>query len=77
MANIRSVVEGLTIIARTGEIPRGLAEQGETDGMTGYISAEHDIIYAPPCEPTEEEIIRLKELGWFWCDEVDSWAIFT
>ena len=76
MASIREVIEGLQILAKTAEIPAGLRDEGETDGMTGFVEAGHDIIWGPTADPTSDDIMRLKELGWHFDDESDCWARF-
>lgn len=69
MATAKQVIEGLQILSRYG------------DPQEHDICAEHDIIYAcpgvGPKDPSTEELQRLEDLGWFWDDQVDSWARFT
>ena len=78
MASIRSIIEGLEILAKTAQVPKGLAEKGETDTRMAHISgAEHDIIFGPECEPTQEEASRLEELGWHLCSETGLWSRFV
>lgn len=78
MASVAEVAEGLEILAKTARVPRGLAEQGETDGRTAYIGgAEHDIIWGPDASPSDEDSTRLQEIGWHFDKETESWAIFV
>jgi len=78
MASIREVVEGLEILAKTAEVPAGLAEQGHTDRREADLGgAEHDIIFGPEADPSEEDKERLDELGWHFDDEADCWARFV
>lgn len=78
MASIKEVVEGLEILAKTAEVPAGLAEQGETDRRKAMLGgADHDIIYGPEADPSEEDRARLDELGWHFDDEWDCWARFV
>lgn len=77
MASIKSIVEGLEILAKTAEVPAGLAEDGETDRRTAHIGgAEHDIIFGPEADPSAEDVERLEELGWHWSAEYDAWSLF-
>ena len=78
MASIAEVVEGLEILAKTANVPRGLAEKGETDKKTAHIGgASHDIIWGPESNPSPEDIERLDELGWHFCSENDVWSRFV
>ena len=78
MASIREVVEGLEILAKTAEVPVYLAEQGETDRRESQVGgADHDIIWGPEADPSEEDQERLDELGWHFDDEADCWARFV
>lgn len=77
MATIAEVVEGLQILAKTAEIPRGLAEKGVTDGMQAFVEAEHEVLYGPNASPSEEDKVGLVKLGWFFDDERDGWCIDT
>lgn len=51
-------------------------------GVFGIEGAEHDIVYSVDTERitatdiTEEEVITLRELGWFIDEKVDSLAHF-
>jgi hypothetical protein len=63
------LIEGMTLLASKGDVQRW------------DIAAEHDELFADGPEPTDEawtedELRRLLTLGWFWDDEVDSWATF-
>ena len=66
MAGAESIIEGLKILI-----------ENTPDGKT-YCSAEHDILYGPGIEeiPAGQKEL-LDKLGWFWDEDVDSWAIFT
>lgn len=78
MASIAEVVEGLEILAKTASVPIGLAEQGETDRRTAHIGgANHDIIWGPNAEPSEEDQARLEELGWHFDEESNCWSRFV
>ncbi len=78
MAQINEVIEGLEILAKTASVPAGLAEKGETDTRTAMLSgASHDIIWGPVCDPSEEDIKRLDELGWHLCSETGLWSRFV
>ena len=78
MASIKEVVEGLEILAKTAEVPVCLAEQGQTDRREADLGgADHDIIYGPDADPSEEDKERLDELGWHFDDEADCWARFV
>lgn len=78
MASIAQVVEGLEILAKTASVPRGLAEKGETDRRTAHIGgANHDIIWGPDADPSDEDKARLEELGWHFDQESDCWARFV
>jgi hypothetical protein len=70
MASFREVIEGLRIF-----IP--YSEKGEE---AHNIDAQHDVIYARPDYGkalTPEDEARLKELGWHFELEADSWARFV
>lgn len=42
------------------------------------VDADHDVIYARRDEDlTEEELKRLKALGWHYSDDPGSWACFV
>jgi hypothetical protein len=78
MASVKDVIEGLEILAKTAEVPIGLAEQGSTDRRQAHlIGASHDVIWGPDADPSEEDKDRLEELGWFFDDESDCWARFV
>ena len=78
MAQINEVIEGLEILAKTASVPRGLAENGETDTRTAMIGgAGHDIIWGPESNPSPEDITRLDELGWHFCSENEAWSRFV
>lgn len=77
MASIKSIVEGLGILAKTAEVPAGLAEDGETDRRTAHIGgADHDIIWGPEADPSADDIERLEELGWHFSSECQVWSLF-
>lgn len=62
---VRDLIVGLEIFQRHGE---------------KSVSAEHDVIYAGPSAKDKlEESDRdtLRAAGWFWDEEVESWAIFV
>jgi len=62
---IQKVIEGLTILMKHGAT---------------HVEGQHDIIFAGPeidASITEDEKTRLKELGWHFDEETDSWAKFT
>ena len=78
MASIAEVIEGLEILAKTAVIPRGLADKGETDRRTAQLGgADHDIIWGPDADPSEEDQERLQEIGWFYSVEYDCWSRFV
>lgn len=78
MASVAEVVEGLEILAKTAIVPAGLAEKGETDTRTSQLGgADHDIIYGPESDPSQEDIARLDELGWHFDSDADGWAVFV
>ena len=78
MASIKDIIEGLQILAKTAEIPLGLAEQGVTDGRQSHLGgADHDIIWGPKTDPNEQDKARLNELGWHFDYEADCWARFV
>ena len=78
MASIKEVVEGLEILAKTAEAPVCLAEQGQTDRREADLGgADHDIIWGPDADPSDEDKERLDELGWHFDDEADCWARFV
>lgn len=67
MRKIDKIIEGLQIFAKYDE---------------ALVEAQHDTLYAGPVGASAGEILgadekRLKELGWFFDDSVDSWATFT
>ena len=66
MATIRNVIEGLQIIEKYG---------------SQEIDAQHDVIYAGPDKGEKkilsEDAAKLEELGWFFDEEFDCYAIFT
>lgn len=67
MRKIDKIIEGLQIFAKHKE---------------ALVEAQHDAIYAGPVgsgvgEISSDDEKRLKELGWFFDDSVDSWATFT
>jgi len=46
----------------------------------GDTSAEHDILYASDIHPhliSDEDLSILKENGWFYDSELESWSKFT
>jgi hypothetical protein len=73
MPKLGAVIEGLEILAKYSKNGR------ESHG----VAAEHEIIYAGGSDIEElddipeEDRERLKELGWFWAEDVSSWAIYT
>lgn len=78
MAAISELVEGLEILAKTASVPKGLAEEGETNTRLAHVSgAEHDILYGPVCDPEPSDIERLEVLGWHMCSETGLWARFV
>lgn len=78
MASIKEVVKGLEILAKTAEVPPGLAERGETDRREAMLGgADNGIIYGPEADPSDEDKARLDELGWHFDDEVECWARFV
>lgn len=47
-------------------------------GPEGNCDAQHDVLYGPgEQELPAEDVAALEALGWFWDDEVESWAVFT
>lgn len=77
MASIKSIVEGLEILAKTAKVPAGLAEDVETDRRTAHIGgADHDIIWGPEADPSVEDIERLEALGWHFSSECQVWSRF-
>ena len=77
MATIAEVVEGLQILAKTAEIPSGLAEKGVTDGMQAFVETRYDILIGPCAAPSKEDEERLVELGWLYSDEWERWVSYT
>lgn len=78
MASVAQVVEGLEILAKTADVPRGLADAGETDTRTAHLGgAEHDILWGPQANPSEEDRTRLEQLGWHYDVESNGWARFV
>lgn len=78
MASVAEVVEGLEILAKTAVIPRLLAESGETDGRKAHLGgAEHDIIWGPDADPSDEDKERLEELGWHFDEQSDCWSRYV
>lgn len=76
MAQIRHVIEGLEILAKTARIPYGLASSGETDTRTASLGgAAYGVIYGPDADPLPEDIERLEEIGWFLDD--GFWSLFV
>lgn len=75
MASIAEVVEGLEILAKTASVPRGLAEKGETDTRTAHLGgADHDILWGPEADPSDEDKNRLHELGWHFDSQSECWS---
>ena len=65
MASTKDVIEGLVILMKHG---------------AATVEAQHDILFAGPDFDdalTKEEEAKLKELGWHFDEETDSWAKFT
>lgn len=62
---MEKVYEGLGILLKYG----------------GDMDAEHDKIWAGKClhemDMSEEDIARMKELGWFIDEEYDCWCHFV
>lgn len=78
MASIAEVVEGLEILAKTASVPRGLVDKGETDRRTAHLGgADHDIIWGPEADPSDDDKKRLGELGWHFCSENEVWSRFV
>lgn len=78
MASVAQVVEGLEILAKTASVPRGLSENGETDTRTAHLGgADHDIIWGPEADPSDEDKTRLEELGWHVDSESGLWSRFV
>lgn len=63
MPKIKRIIEGLQILAKYKP--------------DDYCAAEHDVLYGPDAEVTEEERKKLDELEWFYDDEVGCWCCFT
>jgi|WetSurSiteA1Bulk_404760.scaffolds.fasta_scaffold409074_2 hypothetical protein len=69
----------------SGNTWKGMAEAFEifsryaTEDDGGSTAAEHDEIYAGPSPSvmSEEDMIRIEELGWLVDDEFDCWKKFT
>jgi hypothetical protein len=78
MASIAEVVEGLEILAKTASVPLGLAEKGENDRRTAHLGgADHDVIWGPDADPSDEDKTRLEQLGWHFDEELDCWSLFV
>ena len=77
MATIAEVVEGLQILAKTAEIPRGLAEKGVTDGMQALVDTHNKILIGPCAAPSKEDEERLVELGWLYSRVRGCWTRYT
>ena len=44
----------------------------------GSCDAQHDELFAEgPRGVSEEDAVKLAELGWRWDQQIDSWAKFT
>jgi hypothetical protein len=56
---------------------RGCALLAENGQGEEFLSAEHDIIYLPPMEREVPYASKLEELGAFWDNSADSWAVFV
>ena len=78
MASVAQVVEGLEILAKTASVPIRLAEKGETDTRTAHLGgADHDILWGPEEDPSDEDKKRLDELGWHFDSESECWSRFV
>ena len=78
MAQLKDVIEGLEILAKTATVPPGLAEKGETDTRTAMLGgASHDIIWGPEADPSPADIVQLESLGWHFSEENDVWSRFV
>lgn len=78
MAQIKEVIEGLEILAKTAFVPMGLAEEGETDTRTAHLGgAGYDVIYGPDAEPSDSDCARLVEIGWHFDEERETWCLFV
>jgi hypothetical protein len=64
---IRGLIEGLEILSK-------YMEYGSDQDAFDF---QHDVMYAGPSfaasEMSDEDRVRLGELGWSWDDELDSW----
>lgn len=65
MATVREITAGLLILT-----------DYDTDGLESRkISVDHDVIYGPGGQQVSEaDAVMLSQLGWFWREEVESWA---
>ena len=66
MSQIKEIIQGLQILSRYRL-------------QNDWIAAEHDIIYGPDLKEdvTPEDAKQLENLGWFFDEEFDCWAVFT
>jgi hypothetical protein len=70
MATPNEIIEGLQILGKYD--PKGLEK--------GSINAEHDIIYAFPNVGNDlfpDDVKRMRELGWHFDEDTESWARFV
>lgn len=67
MSNLQQIIAGLQIIAKYDE--------------RGYdVAAEHDVLYAgakSASRMSEEDKQAMKDAGWGWNQEIDSFYIFV
>ena len=78
MVSVANVVEGLEILARTASVPKGLAENGETDTRTAeLVGAGYDVIWGPEADPSDADKQRLEELGWVFLNQPNCWSLFV
>lgn len=59
---VQKIVYGVSIVAKYDD---------------GDIAAEHDVIYVNSRKLTKEDKKELKECGYHWDDECNSWARFV
>ncbi|MHA2279651.1 MAG: hypothetical protein ACXAC5_01990 [Promethearchaeota archaeon] len=66
------IVEGLQLVATYCE--NGLQTQYAVEGG-------HEIVYAKPDQHKKDwssvDVKKMEELGWFWDEDYETWAMFT
>ena len=69
---ICDIIEGLQLIAK-------YCDEGVEKNYV--VEGEHEIVYAQPDKHKDDwlpaDAARMKELGWFWHDDGECWAMHT